>query len=432
MTYLIQTGYFTNMSIDDGSVADGMQGAPVDSSPWELRFWLIFIGQGISLLGSAVTQFVLIWWITDITADISALGIASMAALLPQAILGPLGGVVADRYCRQTIMLFSDIISAGSMLVLIAQFQSDTVELWHIYTMMTIRSAMQAFQRPAATASVAMLVPASFLTRAVGLGQSLQGLMIIGAAPLGALLMSVTPIGWALGIDVFTAVLGCAPLLLFTIPKMKQALQDRAGFLDQLKEDLRAVWKNNGLRQLYVLVAAVMLVIMPLFTLAPMLVKVHFGGGASQVALIESLAGIGMIIGGGIVSAAAPTRKVPWILGGLLGSCLFISLAAGGGRDLFWLACIFWMTASVSNIISNSALMALLQSSVPNHIQGRVVSLLTTLIGLAAPLGLIVATPLGDRIGVRWLFVTLGCLGAVVATLGFMSSSLKAMDQKPG
>lgn len=417
------------MSIDEGIAAGTMQGVPAENSSWKLRFWLIFIGQSLSLLGSAVTQFVLIWWITDRTADISALGIASMAALLPQAVLGPLAGVLADRYCRQKIMLLSDIISAVSMLVLIALFQSDTVELWHIYTMMAIRSAMQAFQQPAATASVAMLVPASFLTRAVGLGQSLQGVTLIGAAPLGALVMSVMPIGWALGIDVFTAVLGSVPLLLFTIPQISQALHEPAGLLDQFREGMRTVWDNSGLRQLYALMAAAVFVIMPLFTLVPMLVKVHFGGGASQVALLESLAGIGMIIGGGVISAVAPVRKVPWILGGFLGSCLFIALASSVPGDFFWLACVFWMIASVSNILANGSLMALMQSSVPNHLQGRVISLLTTLLGLAAPLGLIVATPLGERIGARWLFVILGCLGAIVVALGFMSSSIRGMDQ---
>ena len=377
-----------------------------------------------------MTQFVLIWWVTDKTADISALGVASMTALLPQAVLGPVGGVLADRYCRQTIMMLSDVVSASGMLVIIALFQSDRVELWHIYVMMALRSAMQAFQQPAAMASAAMLVPASFLTRAVGLGQSLQGVTLIGAAPLGALVMSIMPIGWALGIDILTASLGCIPLLLFTIPQIKLRPQERPGLLDQFMEGLRTVWANSGLRQLYALMAATALVIMPLFTLVPMLVKVHFGGGAPQVALLESLAGIGMIIGGGIVSAVAPVRKIPWILGGFLGACLLIAMASGVPRGFFWLACIFWVSAAFANILANSALMALLQSSVPNHVQGRGISLLTTLLGLAAPLGLVVATPLGERIGTRWLFVTLGGLGATVVALGFLSSSIRTMEQK--
>ena len=171
---------------------------------WKLRFWSVFVGQSLSLLGSALTQFVLLWWVTDTTGSMSALGTAGMAALLPQAILGPLGGVYADRHNRQLILILTDMVSAGCMIVLIALFQTGCVELWHLYVMMAIRSAMQAFQVPAAAASTAMLVPHYFISTAAGLAQSMQGVITIGAAPLGALAISAMPIGWALGIDVLT------------------------------------------------------------------------------------------------------------------------------------------------------------------------------------------------------------------------------------
>ena len=151
---------------------------------WKLRFWSVFVGQSLSLLGSALTQFVLLWWVTDTTGSMSALGTAGMAALLPQAILGPLGGVYADRHNRQLILILTDMVSAGCMIVLIALFQTGCVELWHLYVMMAIRSAMQAFQVPAAAASTAMLVPHYFISTAAGLAQSMQGVIKIGAAPL--------------------------------------------------------------------------------------------------------------------------------------------------------------------------------------------------------------------------------------------------------
>ncbi|MGD7412831.1 MFS transporter, partial [Ralstonia pseudosolanacearum] len=65
---------------------------------WRARFWAIFGGQALSLIGSALTQFVLLWWITDTTGSVSALATAGLAALLPQAVLSPLGGTFADRY----------------------------------------------------------------------------------------------------------------------------------------------------------------------------------------------------------------------------------------------------------------------------------------------------------------------------------------------
>ena len=89
---------------------------------WRLRFWSIFLGQALSLVGSAITQFVLLWWITDKTGSAAALATAGMAMLLPQAVLGPLGGVFADRHDRQIIVILTDLVSALCVLLLIMMF----------------------------------------------------------------------------------------------------------------------------------------------------------------------------------------------------------------------------------------------------------------------------------------------------------------------
>ena len=108
---------------------DELMTVPTSLDPgagWEWRFWVIFGGQAASLIGSAMTQFVLIWWITDTTGSVSALALAGLVALLPQALLGPLGGTLADRYSRRLIMIVADLISALCMLVLIALFLRRT------------------------------------------------------------------------------------------------------------------------------------------------------------------------------------------------------------------------------------------------------------------------------------------------------------------
>jgi hypothetical protein len=73
---------------------------------WKPRFFSIWLGQAFSLVGSALTQFVLLWWITDTTGSAQALAIAGMMALLPQALLGPLGGTLADRWNRRRLERF--------------------------------------------------------------------------------------------------------------------------------------------------------------------------------------------------------------------------------------------------------------------------------------------------------------------------------------
>ncbi len=325
-------------------------------------------------------------------------------------------------------MVTADTISALCMLVLIALFLTERIELWHVYLMMFVRSAMQALQTPAASASVAMLVPRSFLPRAAGLSQAMQGVTLVAAAPLGALAISVMPLGWALSIDVATALLACLSLLIYRIPQAFNGNRTGlSGIWSEFREGLYLIWNHPGLRRLYALMGAVVLVIMPSFTLVPLLVKEHFGGGAPEVALIEGLAGGGMVLGGLVVASFAPRKQVSWILWGFATSCFALALTGVMPANLFGLAVAWWMVSGLTFILGDAPLTALLQSSIPNHLQGRAFSLLNMVMGLAAPVGLALTTPLGELIGVRWLFVVIGVLGGLICLMGFLSVAVRRL-----
>ncbi|MCE1230114.1 MAG: MFS transporter [Firmicutes bacterium] len=394
---------------------------------WRGRFWTIFGGQALSLVGSALTQFVLLWWITDTTGSVAALATAGMAALLPQALLSPLGGTFADRHSRRMLMIVADAMSALCMAALIALFLTGRIHLWHAYAMMAIRSAMQAFQAPAAAASLPMLVPNSFLVRAAGLNQTLQSLTVVAAAPLGALAISLMPLGWALSIDVFTAILGIAPLMIYTIPQTFAPDTHATSLWRSFKEGANLVWKNPGLRRLYALLGAVVLVIMPSFTLVPLLVKEHFGGGPSHVALMEGLSGLGMMAGGLAVAALVPRRQILWVLGGFAASCLTLAFTGLAPKGLFSLAVVWWVLSGFTFVVGNAPLTALLQTIIPNQFQGRALSLMSAVMGLATPVGLALTAPLGEWLGVRGLFVLEGLLGTVVCLLGYFSRPLRSL-----
>ena len=402
---------------------------PYLSEPWKIRFWSIFIGQAFSLIGSGLTQFVLIWWITDTTGSVAALGRAGLAASVPMALLGPIGGVFADRYSRQLIMAVSDLVSAACMVVLMVRFQLGTPNLEEIYTMIAIRSAMQAFQIPASTASMAMLVPSDFLPRAAGLNQMMQGVTVIGAAPLGAFVMSIMPVGWALGIDVLTAAIGITPLLFVSIPqKLSGSRGER--IWHNLRDGINAVCYDRPLRTLYVLATFAVLTFSPLSTMIPVLVKNYFGGGASDVAMLESSFGIGMIFGGGIIAWIAPARKMLWVLVCFTLTCFLMSVLAVVPHNLFWLAVAVFFVSSMINMMGYSSLMALLQSTIPNTIQGRVLSLFSTVTAIASPFGLALATPLGEFIGIQNLYILFGVSGGLVVFSGFVFNSVFDLDYR--
>lgn len=405
---------------------------PGDLAHWKPRFFIIWGGQAVSLIGSALTQFILLWWITDTTRSAGALGTAGVMLLAPFALFGPLGGTLADRYSRRLIMIAADAITALCMGVLILLFAADAVQLWHVYTLMFIRSSMQAFQSPAASASTSMLVPEDWLTRAAGLNQTVQGLMSIAAAPLGAVALGLLPLQGALMIDLVTALLGIVPLLFYRIPQVHTPREERKSMWTDFRHGLRLVVGHRGLAILYAVQALMIVIVIPTFTLTPLLVKNHFGGGVNQVAVMEGFCGIGMLLGGAAVSFwNLPFRRISLVLSMFGLSCAAVGFAALAPGNAHWAGVFWWFVSGAAYSIGNAPLMAILQTIVPNQMQGRAISLYTTMIGVAGPVGLALAGPIGQVLGVRALFIWGGLLAGAVCFLGFFSSSLMRIEEVP-
>ena len=398
---------------------------------WKPRFFAVWIGQALSLMGSALTQFVLLWWITSTTGSATALATAGIMALLPQALLGPLGGTLADRWRRQTIMIVADTVTALCMLVLIVLFATSQVQLWHVYTLMFIRSSMQAFQQPAANASTSLLVPKDWLPRVAGLNQTLQGLMTIAAAPLGALALAFLPLQGALMIDVLTAVLGITPLFFLRIPQLTRSHELGSVWTDFIV-GVRYVAGQRGLLVLYAITGLVVLTVLPTFSLTPLLVKNWFKGGVNEVAFMEALAGIGIILGGVVISIWPMfKRRIVTVMVSFAISCGTVALTALMPGNGLLLAAFWWFISGATFSTGNAPLMALLQSVIPNALQGRALSLLNTVMGLAGPVGLLIAGPLAEWIGVRGVFIVGGTLSSLVALAALLSPTLLRIEEGP-
>jgi MFS transporter, DHA3 family, macrolide efflux protein len=400
------------------------------SSRWQFRFWAIWSGQALSLVGSALTQFVLVWWITSTTESSNALAFAGIAALLPQAILGPLGGTLADRLPRRLIMIVADSVTAICTVFLVLLFATNSVQLWHIYTLMFVRSSMQAFQFPASFASTPNLVPTDWIPKVAGFNQTLFGVMNIAAPPLGALALVVMPIQSALMIDVVTAVLGITPLLFYTIPQPRETRNKTSSVWSDFKEGVRFVVHDRGLLSLFLLVGLVVLLVKPAMSLFPLLVQQRFSGGPSEVALMQGGSGAGIILGGLLVILLPRHRAVMTIvLADALG-CGAIALTALAPGNALWLAVICWTMFGLSLSVSDAKVFGVLQTVIPNHMQGRTLSLLGTVMGFCGPLGLLIAGQIGEVFGVRTIFIWGGTLCGVLCLLGLLLPALHRLESR--
>lgn len=398
---------------------------------WKPRFFAFWGGQALSLVGSALTQFVLIWWVTQTTGSATSLALLTMAALLPSALFSPLGGAIADRYSRRLIMIVADAVTAVCILVIISLYSTGMIELWHVYLLTFIRSTMQAFQRPAAVSSTPNLVPGHWLDRVAGMNQALEGVMTIAAAPLGALALAVFPIQNALMIDVFTALLGISPLFFIHIPQPRRDdLVTVRSIVTDIRQGAVYIMHRRGLVILSAVTALVVMALLPCFSLSPLLVTEHFAGGVNDVAVMEGLSGVGMIIGGVLVSVRPLSKKrTIATLAGYSLSCGTIALTGLAPNHMFWLAVAWWFISGATYSMGNAPMMALLQSVIPNDLQGRVFSLLNVLTGLAGPIGLAFTGPLAEWLGVQMAFVLCGALSTVICLAAFLFRDLIDMEE---
>ncbi len=275
-----------------------------DEKLWKARFFTIWGGQALSLLGSQLVQFALIWYLTIETGSATVLATASLVGLIPHVVLGPIVGTLVDRWNRRVIMIIADSIIALATVGLVVLFAMNSVELWHIYVLMFIRSVAGGFHGNSMIASTSLMVPKEHLTRIQGINQMLNGGLNIVAAPLGALLLELLPMQGILAIDVVTAILAVTPLFLFAIPQ-----PERIEHGELQGGDKPTVWQDfaSGLRYVLnwpaLLIIASMAVIInflltPAFSLLPLLIKDYFNGSAVQLSWVNSAFGVGIIFGG--------------------------------------------------------------------------------------------------------------------------------------
>jgi len=393
-------------------------------------YLVIFSGQAFSLFGSRLVQFALVWYLTSQTGSAQVLATASIAAIIPQVVLAPFAGAFVDRWNRKRVMMVSDSLIAATVLVLAGLFVIDRVEVWYIYAVMLIRSTGAAFQWPAMQASTSMMVPREQLPRIAGLNQSLQGLVSIVAPPLGAVLLEMFPIEYVIAVDVLTAIMAVGPLVFIAVPQPERKDLSARGVLSDMREGFSWIWSKKPLVQIMMISLVINMVTNPAFSLLPLLVTDYFNGGAIELAWIQSANGLGMILGGlalgvwgGFKSKSKTAFSAITVAGlGLLG----FSQTPGG---LLWLGICFVFIFGFMNSIGNSSFMTVLQTMIPHEMQGRVFTLVMATSIAVAPLGLTIAGPVAERLGVRSWFLVSGCVIVAGALFGLFSPGIKSFEQ---
>ena len=403
-------------------------------SSWKKQFFLFWISQGFSLFGSTLVQFALVWWLTKTTGSASILATATAFAIIPEIIVNPIAGVVVDRSNRKKVMMLADSAIALATILLAVMFYFGVVEIWHVYVLMSIRSIGGAFHYPAQQASVTMMVPNEHLARVAGLNQALQGSVNIIAPPLGALLLELLDIQGTLSIDFLTAFAAVVILSFLHVPQPEKKTESSSfqfgSLFTEMKEGLTYLLHWKGLVALIILALVFKLALSPAFSLYSLLVNKHFNGDAAQYALVESISGIGVVLGGLVLGIWGGFKKkiyTLWCAVGIMGICLiWISRLAPSQFVIFNVAT--FILSLVLPMI-DGPFMAILQSNVSHEYQGRVFSLTSSLLWLSTPLGLAIAGPVSDRFGITFWFLLAGLLTLLATLVGLFLPQVREIEK---
>jgi MFS family permease len=362
----------------------------------ELDFRLLYVGQTLSNLGSALVPVALAFAVLDLTGSATDLGLVLLAARLPLAVLVVFGGVLGDRLPRRWVMLGSDLVRCATQAVTAALLATGTARLWELLVLQATHGAAAAFFDPAASGLVPQTVSAGRLQQAnslLGLSRSASG--ILGQLAAGVLVATLGA-GVALAIDAASFAASAWSLALLR-PSGTTSLAPSSRFL----HDLAAGWNQFRARPwLWASVAHVALLnlvaLAPLFVLGPLVAKRSLGG-ATAWAIIGAAYATGALVGGLLGLRWRPRRP---LLASVLVVFALVPLLAGLAAPaplvlLAGAAVLGGLQASLSGILWTTTL----QHHVPAEVLSRISAygMLGALVFV--PLGYALAGPLADWIG---------------------------------
>jgi DHA3 family macrolide efflux protein-like MFS transporter len=387
-------------------------------------FFIIWTGQAISIFGSELVQFALIWYLTVQSRSAIVLALATLIQMLPRTVLGPFVGVWIDRWNRRYLMQIADALTASVTIVLAALFHLGMVQIWHIYVLLFATALGQTMHSSAFTASTTLMVPANQLTRIGGLNQVLAGATAILAPPAGALLIETLPIQGILTIDVATAIIAVMSLFFIQVPQPKcSTTGEQTSMWQDVKSSFEYVWTWRGLAIVTGISMMLNFMLVPAFSLLSLIVFEYFEGSALQLGWMEAAFGIGMLAGGALLSiwGGFEKRINTMIVGtGLLGLMMVVIGTVPANRIFLAIGAMFLVGVGLS--FGNGAGQALLQVLIVPDMQGRVFATLRALRSLMSPLGLALAGPFTDAFGMQsWMLGAGIGITIMVAAMPFIS-----------
>lgn len=405
------------------------QAAPLEG--WKQRTTIFLASQGLSMFGSMLVQYAIIWYLTLETRSGWVLTLSTLAGFLPQIAITVFAGVWADRYPRKRLIIFADLLTATSTLFLAVAFLLGYRDLWLILLVSAIRSVGGGIQAPAVGALLPQLAPEEKLIRVNSINGTLQPLIMLLSPVVAGGMLAAARLEYLFFIDVITAALAVGLLLALKVPPMPRS--DSAaptGYLADLRAGLTYVRDSRAIRSLFLFFAFTMFLVVPAAFLSPLLVARTYGEEVWKLTANEITFFSGSVIGGFIMTAwgGFPNRFRTLGFACLLWAGFFTAL---GLANNFTVYLVFMFLSGLPMPVWMASATTLLQELVPPTMQGRVFGLQGLIGNTVMPLGMVIFGPLADRVSIELLLVISSALMAIPGVWIFFQRTASAKQPCP-
>lgn len=386
----------TASRVRPGSEADGQ-------ATGMKRFTAVALGQLVSITGSTLTEFAVPLSIYLRTGSLVVFGLLAILGLLPGTLIGPLAGAIVDRHDRRLVMMAASTAAGAVEVLLLILVWSHAFQLWNLYVLTCALSLAVAFQRTAYSASIPQIVNRRYLGHANGMVQAGSGFAQLIAPLFGAGLLAAVGLSGILLADVCSYAIAICIVLFVRFPPLVSKRGE--SIVSDLLSGFRFCLGNPYFRALFTFFAAENLLLSSIFILLSPLVLSF--AGLPAVAAVTAAAGIGGLTAGLTMSIWGGPR-----LRRMAGVCILdltiaIFAALAGIRPYLILIMLgaFGMAFCIG--LSDGIVMTIMQTKIPQRMQGRMSSINMVVSTFTAPIGFGVLAPYGTRI-----------LGHVVAASG--------------
>lgn len=405
------------------------------------NYMQFLLGQLVSMLGSNIISFVMIWWVTVNYENPIYLSLIYFFAVGTGVIVAPIGGVFADRWNRKKIIFISDslIVFCSLLYFLIMTYQSfmsDMLTLWLIIAVVFFSSMVGSFQRPAVFSIIPLMVPKDKLSRLNGLRFVLFGAINIIGPAVGAILYDLWPINYIILIDICSWAIALTPLILLKIPptpreKTEEIKVKKPSFLSEFKEGLSYMKGIKGLLALTLIATFINGFEQPIFALRPAFIKYLHGGSATDLAIVVAAGQIAMFSSGVFLTIKKEWKKhILVVMIALYVQIMGIILQSVAPIGKIWFIAMGAFVTFLTFPFTNTIINTVFQIVIAPDKQGRVLSIVGSIASAITPIAMLVSGPLANAIGYVPLFVGSILIGGIIMTALWIFSDLGNLDRK--